>query len=502
MTLAAVGAYIYYGMPTPEYAPYTYGRPDRAQLPRLTLVNHEAVMAQVLGTPPMRVERIGILVYDGVDTLEAVAPMAVFSELMNVKLEYLAVAPGVVRTRLADLVVERSIGEVESLDVLIVPGGSPEGIDGLLAHAGLREWLQRIDASTQMTAGIGLGNVILADAGLLAGKRIAFGWPAAEENAAALGARHVAGRHARDGKYWSSLPATAALDLSLAMLEAIAGRAHLQAAMLDLEYDPSHPCWGALPRPRRLPSTSRRLSRYAAGAGWRSPSRRRRPGVHRHRWTWACWSTPDSSPWMRSARSVCSPSLARRACACCAGAPSRASRAAAPLEVRDKAADAGPLDVLLVPGGADGTWALLRDPAALDWIRETDRHTRYTTSVCTGSWVLGAAGLLRERRATSNWYRLNQMMARWGATPVAARHVRDGKLWTSAGVSAGIDLGFALIADLEGDDAARAAMLRLHYRPDPPIDAGSPESTDDLVLDMMHQMYDYSMVPLIRAATP
>ncbi len=158
--------------------------------------------------------------------------------------------------------------------------------------------------------------------------------------------------------------------------------------------------------------------------------------------------------------------------------------------------------MLLVPGGADGTWALLRDPAALDWIRETDRHTRYTTSVCTGSWVLGAAGLLRERRATSNWYRLNQMMARWGATPVAARHVRDGKLWTSAGVSAGIDLGFALIADLEGDDAARAAMLRLHYRPDPPIDAGSPESTDDLVLDMMHQMYDYSMVPLIRAATP
>lgn len=89
-------------------------------------------------------------------------------------------------------------------------------------------------------------------------------------------------------------------------------------------------------------------------------------------------------------------------------------------------------------------------------------------------------------------------MARYGAKFTPQRHVVDGKYWTSAGVSAGIDLSFALIAELRGEPAAHAAMLRLHYQPTPPIDAGSPEKTEDLVLDMMVQMYDYLMVPLIR----
>jgi putative intracellular protease/amidase len=498
--LAAVGGYVYLGMPTAEYQPYTYGRADRERLPRLTLLNHEAVMAQVLGTPPMVVKRIGILVYDGVDTLEALAPMAVFSELMGVQLEYLSVKPGVIRTRLAELVVERGIDEVTALDVLVVPGGNPEGIDAALAYPGLRDWLRRMDAGTQMTAAIGLGSVLLTDAGLLTGRGIAFGWPAPAENASALGARYVPGRYTKDGKYWTSVPATAALDLSLAMLGAIAGPAHLQAAMLDLEYAPAPPLVGGTPETtpeaiyRDLAAHTRDwrgLTLPAAAEKTDPPSAPLEVGLL----VYPDFFTLDAIGPL----AVLSELRHARVRLLHWGAQPRIKSGHTRLQVRDAASDAGKLDLLLVPGGANGTWSLLKDRAALDWIRSVDGQSRYTASVCTGSWVLGAAGLLQGRRATSNWYRLTQILPRWGAIPVAARHVRDGKYWTSAGVSAGIDLAFALIASIDGDDAARAAMLRLHYRPQPPLDAGTPETTDDRVLDMMHQMYDYAMVPLIRA---
>jgi transcriptional regulator GlxA family with amidase domain len=92
------------------------------------------------------------------------------------------------------------------------------------------------------------------------------------------------------------------------------------------------------------------------------------------------------------------------------------------------------------------------------------------------------------------------MMAHCGAVFEPERYVSDGKYWTSAGVSAGIDLSVALLAEIEGNDAAREAITRLNYHPAPPIEAGTPEKTDDLVLDMMHQMYDYGMLPLLRKA--
>jgi transcriptional regulator GlxA family with amidase domain len=161
-------------------------------------------------------------------------------------------------------------------------------------------------------------------------------------------------------------------------------------------------------------------------------------------------------------------------------------------------ADVSTLDLLLVPGGSDGTWEMVQNSEVLEWIQMIDANSRYTTSVCTGSWVLGSAGLLENRQATTNWYRAGQMMERFGAKFQPVRYIADGKYWTSAGVSAGIDMSFALIADMRGEEAAQTAMMRLYYHPEPPIDAGTPETTDDLVLDMMHQMYDFLMVPLIR----
>lgn len=500
-------AYAWLSWPTPEYQPYTYGRADRAKLLRMTLTNHSAIMDELFGKPPLPVNTIGILVYDGVDTLEAVAPMVVFSELSGVKLEYIGRRPGVVRTRLAQLVVERGIDEVQELDLLVVPGGKREALQELLGDAALLDWLKRIDAGSKLTAGVGQGSVLLGKAGLLKGKRITFGWPAAEANATALGAHFQAGRYTHDGKYWSSVGGTAAIDQSLALVGLIAGERYLQAAMLDLEYDPAPPLAGGTPE-----STPQNLREVLAATAWQeagltlldtSPSTGLAAGTTAGDpaaplqigiLVYAGFFTLDAIGPLAvlSELDHAEVRLVRF------GEQPEIKSGRTRLRVPAAASDVSALDVLLVPGGSNGTWEMVRNPAVHDWIRRIDQGSRYTTSVCTGSWVLGAAGLLKDRKATSNWYRAGQMLERFGARFEPARWTRDGKYWTSAGVSAGIDLSFALIAELRGEAAARTAMLRLQYAPEPPIVGGSPEKTDDLVLDMTVQMYDYLMVPLIR----
>ncbi len=135
-------------------------------------------------------------------------------------------------------------------------------------------------------------------------------------------------------------------------------------------------------------------------------------------------------------------------------------------------ADCPPLDVLCVPGGA-GVNALLEDETVLAFLRERAPSLRYLTSVCTGSLVLGAAGLLKGRRATSHWNALD-FLPRFGATPVTERVVRDGTLITAGGVTSGIDFGLTVVAELLGDAEAQTIQLAVEYAPQPPFDAGTP----------------------------
>ncbi len=142
--------------------------------------------------------------------------------------------------------------------------------------------------------------------------------------------------------------------------------------------------------------------------------------------------------------------------------------------------DCQPLDVICVPGGP-GVNALMEDAEVLAWLREQAAHARYVGSVCTGSLVLGAAGLLRGRRATSHWG-ARDLLAAFGATPTPERVVRDGNLFTGGGVTAGIDFALTMVAELAGPDIARGIQLQLEYAPAPPFDAGTPESAPDDVL--------------------
>ncbi|RNG26514.1 DJ-1/PfpI family protein [Streptomyces botrytidirepellens] len=130
-------------------------------------------------------------------------------------------------------------------------------------------------------------------------------------------------------------------------------------------------------------------------------------------------------------------------------------------------------DVLLVPGGS-GTKATMENPVVLDWIRHIHRRSVWTTSVCTGSLILGAAGLLRGLPATTFWAG-RSYLADAGAEYTPGRFVEAGKIITAAGVSAGIDMGLHLAARLSDEKVAQAMQLAVEYDPDPPFDTGSPE---------------------------
>jgi transcriptional regulator GlxA family with amidase domain len=141
-------------------------------------------------------------------------------------------------------------------------------------------------------------------------------------------------------------------------------------------------------------------------------------------------------------------------------------------------------DILLVPGGL-GCIAALETPRFLAEIRRLAEGATYVTSVCTGSLILAAAGLLDRRRAACHWA-FKSLLAAFGAIPDAGRVVRDGNLITGGGVTAGIDFALSLIAELRGTEAAQSAQLLLEYAPQPPFAAGVPETAPQPVMEAVN----------------
>ena len=135
-------------------------------------------------------------------------------------------------------------------------------------------------------------------------------------------------------------------------------------------------------------------------------------------------------------------------------------------------ADCPQLDLLCIPGGF-GVDQAIEDAATITFVREQGARAQYVTSVCTGAFILGAAGLLQHKRATTHWA-YHHLLPRVGAIPVQERVVRDGRTFTGGGVTAGIDFAFTVMHEIAGSSVAQAVQLALEYTPHPPFQAGSP----------------------------
>jgi putative intracellular protease/amidase len=140
-------------------------------------------------------------------------------------------------------------------------------------------------------------------------------------------------------------------------------------------------------------------------------------------------------------------------------------------------------DILIVPGGT-GTDAVLEDERLVGWIRRAHETSQWTTSVCTGSLLLGAAGVLDGLEATSHWLDL-ETLGRFGARPTSRRVVEQGKVITAAGVSSGIDMGLVLAAKIIGPEGAQAIQLGIEYDPQPPFDSGSTEKASPEIVEFV-----------------
>ena len=143
-------------------------------------------------------------------------------------------------------------------------------------------------------------------------------------------------------------------------------------------------------------------------------------------------------------------------------------------------------EVIVFPGGY-GTRELMDDPETIGWLRHAHQHSQWTTSVCTGSLILGAAGILDGLEATTHWMALDRLEA-LGATPVSRRVVEQGKVITAAGVSSGIDMALTLVERISGPELAQAIQLGIEYDPEPPFDAGSTAKAPVEIVEMVRSV--------------
>jgi cyclohexyl-isocyanide hydratase len=148
-----------------------------------------------------------------------------------------------------------------------------------------------------------------------------------------------------------------------------------------------------------------------------------------------------------------------------------------------------PLDLICIPGGSSGVVGAMNDRDTIQFVRRRAGAAKYVTSVCTGAFVLGVAGLLKGRRATTHWA-FTELLPLVGATHENARVVKDGNVITAGGVTSGIDFGLRVVAEIAGETVAQAIQLGIEYDPDPPFSSGHPDRASDVVKAAVFPCYE------------
>lgn len=462
------------------------------QLPKLTLLNHKKVMTQLLGKPNVEIKTIGILVYDGFDAMETIAPMVVLSELMNVKIEYIGInRKGLIKGNLMEIEVKKTILDIKKLDFLVIPGAEGTVMQNVINDKKLLEWIKNIDKNTKITTASGYGVLLLAKIGALNGKKAATVNFKGKENLELFGVQYDSSRYIKNGKYYTSEKSTACIDLMLFLIHEIYGDNYTQAAMLDLEYNPDTSTFNKLKNNIKYENQQTILT--GEGLLLLKSESNSNPintvGILVY----------DGAFTLDFLGPLCVLSNVEEMHVELIGYKKGLVKSGRTLfNVQKSIEDIEKLDILIIPGGSIGTLNMSQDTILRKWILKIDNNSKYTTSVCTGAWILGEAGLINNRNATSHWYMKKEVLSHYQANPVDKRFVKDGKYWTSAGVSAGIDFCFALLNELYGAKTTNNAFHQLAYFPEPIIKGGIPENTNPLVVDMMNQMYNYMMLKRLR----
>jgi transcriptional regulator GlxA family with amidase domain len=400
--------------------------------------------------------RIALVAYDGVSALEVACVHEVLARLPGARVTLVAARPGAVATGTLRLRAE-ALAASPRPDVLVVPGGR-DGKGVLAADPPLGGWLAEAASAARWTIGVAEGVGLLAQAGALRGRRATTHWLARDGLA---GLAPSDGPVVVDGGLVTASGASGACEAALHVVAEEGGDLLGRALQLAIEYDPDPPFRTGDPARASVEMRARAAALLDA-----------RPSAGATEVALVLYDGLTVLDLVGPYEVLRHVPGARVRLVALAAAPVTSDTGALVIHPTHTLAEVPAPDVVLVPGSNYSFAHYMREPALIDWLRAARRSARLVTSVCSGSLLLGAAGLLEGKRATSHWMPAPEL-ARYGARHVAARWVDEGDVVTAAGVTAGIDMALALAARLSDRATAEAIELFLGYDPRPPYDCGS-----------------------------
>lgn len=422
---------------------------------------------------------IVVLLYDDFTLLDAVGSYQTLSGLMlrNYSIQFVAKQKGrVPSSYMQSLKADHDFGDIRDADILVIPGGDhPERI---ISDEETMKWIREMDKGSDYTVTLGSGAIILGNTGVLKGKKISANWndrKALEQ----LGVLFQEEDYTHDGKYYSGMGASASIDVVLALINDISGESLSKTTQLFIAYDPHPPVNAGYYV--RADQGIRKMAENLSDAAVSKDSAQKTIAIYLYKG----FTMLDVTGPYQVFKELQSRGYRMKFVAKEKGIVESdfIQSLVADYDINEVSI----ADILFIPGGST-TYKILSDSALIDWVRRIDATTRFTTSVCTGSVLLGEVGLLKNRRATSHWY-VGPMLKEFGAVYSNERYTKDGKFITGAGVSSGLDLALFISKELEGEDLAKAIQLKIGYFPNPPFDAGSPEKSDEKTVAMLSEMY-------------
>ena len=423
---------------------------------------------------------IVILLYNDFTMLEAVGAAQTFPSLYlkNYTMKYVAKEKGVIKSNhIQTLTADYSFDDIKEADILYIPGG--ENMEGVINDEATINWIKAIDATTDHTMSVGAGTLLLGKAGLLKDRKAATHWYH-KEQLEKFGASYTNENYVIDGKYYTGMGASAAIDMVLTLINEISGEASAKAMQLFIEYDPAPPVHAGTFE--KADSAVATIAQDLVNKKYTDTITRKKTIAMM---LYDGFTMLDITGPYQVFKELEGLGYEMKFIAKEKGTiPSDATRT---FDATYSLTEVNEADILFIPGGTF-TANAMKDAHIVNWVEKIDKTTDYTTSVCTGSMVLAKAGLLENRNATSHWY-VGQFLKDYNATYSHQRYTIDGKYITGAGVSSGIDLALLIVKEAVSEDYAKAIQLKIGYFPNPLYDAGSPEKSDPATVDRLKGMY-------------